>query len=72
MSQCRKTFKTSHMKEHVRCDLPEGHKNKYHQHDFGKWYARVWVRAQGGLSFRFQAKAGQVLPKHLDRIGRDQ
>ena len=71
MSQCRKTFKTSHMTVHVRCDLPAGHKHKYCQHDFGMWCARVWPRKAGGVTFRYVAKKGQGLPKRLDYIGVD-
>jgi hypothetical protein len=67
MSQCFTTFKTRGMRRRVQCNLQEGHSCRYHQHDFGKWVARVWKLAPGkGLKFRYTAKAGQVLPKYLD------
>lgn len=69
--QCTRTFKTKGLTKHVRCDLPMNHANKYHQHDFGTWYARVWARATGGLTFRYVAKKGQVLPKSVGLLGED-
>ena len=71
MSQCRKTFHTKGLSARVRCDLPEGHRNKYHQHDFGTWYARVWASIKGGLTFRYVAKKGHNLPKLVDKWGRE-
>lgn len=62
--QCCTTFRTRGLVERVRCSLPKGHLNRYHQHDFGDWVARVWPTAQG-VKFRYFAKLGKVLPEDL-------
>lgn len=67
MGQCLTTFKTRGMRRRVQCQLREGHKNRYHQCDFGNWVARVWKLAPGkGLRFRYTAKHRHVLPAYLD------
>lgn len=62
---CPVWFRAAGMRKREMCSLPAGHAERYHQHNYPRWYARVWPKVNGGLRFEFSAKPGKSLPEYL-------